>query len=732
MLPFLVFAVSLATSIACGLVALARRELIGARSFAIMMLGETMWTACHLAELVSSGLDAKLLWDGSQWLGVGVATVGSVQFAWEYATGRRARTSQSALLLLPMAAAFALGLCEPIHHWLHPDARIVPGRYFTLLSYTFHSIDWVATAYGLALNALATLILARRLSREHHLYLNQTIAALVAVALPTLLVYGGLGLGISAFGDRDIAFIAFIPAGLIGLLALFRRRLFDIGPVARDAVVEEMDQAVLVVDTKGRLVDFNKAAHALLDVPPDRAIGRPAAEAIGPIWGARPDHPGERAVIRRGDATEVDPRWIEVTRTPLTDPQGRLIGTLLGVRDASAQVSELQEAQRHSASLKAQLEHAQRLESLGRLAGGVAHDFNNILTGIVGNASMIQFAAPAGSEIASMSKEIVRASETAAALTRQLLAFSRKQPGAMVTIALPGAVDRLRAMLSRLLGERIALEVDCPADIWPVTIDPTQFEQVLVNLAVNAKDAMPDGGTLGIVARNVALDAPITAAAGALGPGSYVHLAVRDSGCGIPAEQLERVLEPFFTTKPAGKGTGLGLSVVYGIVQQAGGAIRIASEAGRGTTVELWLPRAESGSDKPLGGPTGVPATSRGERILLVEDQDGVRETVQRSLEKLGYAVTAAGTGVEALALARGAPPFDLLLTDVVMPGMNGPDVAHAMQKLHPGIRVLFVSGYHEQALAERRLAVPGAALLKKPFDAFALAAAVRAALGNV
>ena len=379
--------------------------------------------------------------------------------------------------------------------------------------------------------------------------------------------------------------------------------------------------------------------------------------------------------------------------------------------------------------LEAQLRQAQKMESVGRLAGGVAHDFNNLLTVMLSNATLAKDGLPEGDPARDDLTEVEEAAKRAAVLTRQLLAFARRQvaePRALDLNAVTLAMDK---MLRRLIGEDVELVTLLAEGLGTVWADPGHIEQVLVNLAVNARDAMPDGGKLTIETSNVALDAEYATHHMGMTPGEYVLLAVSDTGHGMTPQVLEHVFEPFFTTKERAKGTGLGLSTCYGIVKQSGGWIWVYSEPGQGTTFKIYLPRIQAQAEAFT--PT-VPAPLRGgsETILMVEDDDKVREVALRTLRERGYIVLEAANGWEALRAAEDKnAAIALLLTDIVMPHMGGRELVERLRTLRPEIKVLYTSGYAEQAIVHQGTLDRGVAFLPKPFDSTSLARKVREVL---
>jgi len=385
-----------------------------------------------------------------------------------------------------------------------------------------------------------------------------------------------------------------------------------------------------------------------------------------------------------------------------------------------------QEGQRR---LERQLAESQKMEAIGKLAGGVAHDFNNMLTAILGYASLIYEDAPADSPIREQASQIRRAAESAAVLTHKLLAFSRRQVLQTNQFDFKVMLDSLLLLVRRVIGENITVTSETEAGLWPVLADPAQVEQSIVNLAINARDAMPGGGTLQIVARNAPRPNGERRADGDVRPGHYVQITVTDTGTGMDDTIQARMFEPFFTTKPHGKGTGLGLSTVYGFIRQCGGYIGVTSAPGRGTSMELLLPRAPDMAP-PSTTPTSTPLRADGpkETVLVVEDEDAVRMLAVESLQRGGYVVIQAASGEEAL---RVADAFDgaihVLLSDVVMPGMKGPELAARLRAARPSIRVLLMSGYAADVVTKDDF--KEATLLSKPFAPAVLTKAVRQVL---
>ncbi|HVY47492.1 MAG TPA: ATP-binding protein, partial [Minicystis sp.] len=475
------------------------------------------------------------------------------------------------------------------------------------------------------------------------------------------------------------------------------------------ALISASPLAIYSVDAEGRVTSWNPAAERIFGWSTDEALG-----TVLPF--VQEDKLDEFASLRgrmlEGESftnlalvrTRRDGRRIElsVSTAPLHDARGQTNAIMAVAADVTAQ-----------RLVEEQLRQSQKLEALGRLAGGVAHDFNNLLAVVSSYAGLLRGTLAPGDPRVQHVEQIRGAAERAARLTRQLLAFGRKQVLQPVRLDVNATVSSMVQLVQRVIGEDVRLTLDLAPRVAPVLADPTQLEQVLLNLCLNARDAMPDGGDMVISTRE-------EAAEGVLGRPAVV-LAVSDTGHGMDEGTRERVFEPFFTTKEHGRGTGLGLATVYGIVQQSGGMIRVDTAPGRGSTFYVHLPQA-AGDAPPAASPEPAEPDvgGRGRRVLLVEDEPLVRFVAARILRDGGYVVLEAATPDEALAIARDAGTLiDALVTDVVMPGMNGERLAREIDKLRPGIAVLFVSGYADAALE------PTVAFLAKPFTPDALLGAV-------
>jgi PAS domain S-box-containing protein len=429
---------------------------------------------------------------------------------------------------------------------------------------------------------------------------------------------------------------------------------------------------------------------------------------------------GLEARLRRADGQLI---WARLSTSAVRGSDGSVLW-YEGVIEDVTERKRAEEALRESEERFLQ---SQKMEAVGKLAGGIAHDLNNLLTVMTGYSELLLARVPEGDAARREVVEIARAGERAAALTKQLLAFSRRQVLQPRVLDLNAVVAVMDSMLRRVIGEDVELRTLLAADLGSVLADQGQVEQVLMNLAVNARDAMPKGGMLTIETGNVHLDEMYAGKRAVVTPGRYVMLAVTDSGCGMPPEIQERVFEPFFTTKEVGKGTGLGLSTVYGIVKQSDGYVWVYSEPGHGTTFKVYLP-LQTDAQRPVERPVLEQAPPPGaETILLVEDEDVVRELVREVLDMNGYTVLESRNGPEALALAAAhAGRIHLMLTDLVMPRMSGRELAEKLGPQRPDMRVLYMSGYTDDTVLHHGIVDPGVSFLQKPFRAEALARKVR------
>lgn len=513
-----------------------------------------------------------------------------------------------------------------------------------------------------------------------------------------------------------------------------RETLVDVRSIAENTLrtlIESLPMGLIIADEKGRITDLNESSLRMFGYSREELLGQ-AIETLLPER-LRNSHHGHRAgyiqhpharpmglgmelFARRKDGTEFP---VEVSLGPLATKDGMLVtGTVIDISERK--------------KIEQQLRLAQRMEAIGQLAGGIAHDFNNLLAVIMGSADIIVDALPRGDPLGRKVEMIRSAGSSAADLVRQLLAFSRQQMVQPLVLNVPKIIARTQAMLQRIIGEDIEFKVIVEDSVGSIKADPGQIEQVLLNLAANARDAMPKGGRLSIHASNVELDESDRKKHAPVVPGPYVMLAIEDTGCGMDLKTQARIFDPFFTTKALGKGTGLGLATVYGIVKQTGGYIWVYSELGHGTIFRVYLPRVGKAIQTAQREASETEALQGSETILLAEDSESLREMAQEYLESIGYRVLSAVSGEKALQRAKDFQgPIHLLLTDVVMPEMSGPELANHMTSLRPGVKIIFTSGYTDDAITRQGILDPKVAFIQKPYRPKALAKKVRQVLNG-
>ncbi len=492
--------------------------------------------------------------------------------------------------------------------------------------------------------------------------------------------------------------------------------------------IEQSPETMMITDTEGTIQYVNPAFQTITGYTCEEAIGQNPrilksgqhdADVYTAMWKTLLDGQvweGRLINKRKDDSLYTE----DVSIAPVKDPNGTITNYVAVKRDITAELER-----------EDMLRQAQKMESVGRLAGGVAHDFNNMLTIILGQAQLLAMKLAADAPHRHNVAEIVQAAQRSANLTRQLLAFARKETIAPVPLDLNGAVGDLLKMLRRLIGEDIDLSWQPGAKLWRVKMDPGQLDQLLVNLCVNARDAIDGVGKVTIETENVSIDEEYCRSHVEAKPGHYVMLTVSDDGCGMDAETMSQVFEPFFTTKPTGEGTGLGLATVYGIIKQNMGFVNVCSELEKGTTFRLYLPRLAGKESRHDPRQSPQPCPHGNETVLLVEDEPAVREIAQAFLEECGYRVLEADCPATALDVAAANPEtIDLLLTDVVMPGMNGRDLAERLTAGRPSLRVLYMSGYTASTIVHRGVLDQGVQFISKPFTLEELARKVREVLG--
>lgn len=533
-----------------------------------------------------------------------------------------------------------------------------------------------------------------------------------------------------AFSEQDLEFFGSVGGHIA--LAIERKRAEEQLHASRELysnVVESMSDGVVVLDKSFRFLSWNRAMEELTDTPREAVLRNgelpweifPHLADLGVDQMMKGAMEGElqRATNLNHELTNGTSLVTHETYRPLRGAEGDIQGVVGVVRDVTQRLAA-EEALKRS---EEQLQQAQKMEAIGRLAGGVAHDFNNLLTAINGYSELVLERLPGEDPIRSHVEEIRLAGEHAAELTQQLLAFSRKQVISPKVVDLNAQVEELQTMLTRLIGEDVELVTELDGTLQRIKTDPGQLEQVLINLVVNARDAMPQGGTLTVRTENRHMRGEENNGNGE--PGEYAGLVVTDTGVGMAPEVRARIFEPFFTTKETGKGTGMGLSTVYGIVKQNGGRIWVDSEPDRGTSFFVFFPRSSEPLTVEAARPDSVD-TNGSETVLVVEDEEAVRSLTRMILQRSGYHVLEAANASEALAIFDSLDrPLDLLLSDVVMPRMSGPHLAARLQEKQPDLKVLFISGHADETIVQHGVLMPDTELLVKPFSVKELLARV-------
>jgi PAS domain S-box-containing protein len=625
--------------------------------------------------------------------------------------------------IMPVASAGdAEGYVDQLHLSIHDDAR-GPGMTATA----------IITGEPVAIADPRTDPMFRTLQPEvaKRGFMSAVALPLVVEGRPigALTVYGSV---VNAFGAIEVELLQHLVDDISFKLEVIgreeNRRAAEAERDRLAAVVEQAGESVVITDDDRRIIYTNPAFTRITGYDREEVLGRRTE-----FLGGETQSPESGAAM--GEAIRGGKSWAGPTRgrrkggpdsdmhmmiNPRRDSSGAVVGSIIIGRDVSREQS-----------LEAQLMQSQKLEAVGRLAGGIAHDFNNLLTAISGYAEILREELDAGDARAADVAEIQRAAARATQLTSQLLAFSRRQILSPKPLDPQSVVAEMAPMLGRLIGEDVEVVVKAEAGLGPVLADPSQLDQALLNLALNARDAMPTGGRLEIEAAEVDLDEAFASAHVGVSPGPYVVFRVRDTGIGMTPDVLGHAFEPFYTTKGPGKGTGLGLATVLGIVEQSNGYVDVESEPGRGTTFHLYLPKAVAPrSTAPVGPDPSAERRGAG-TILVVEDEGPVRALLCRILEKAGYSVLAAATGEQALELEAAHPErIDLLFTDVILPGMSGRQVADELKIRRPEVPVLYASGYNQETIAVRGVLEPGISYLAKPYTSEEVLGRLRELLG--
>jgi signal transduction histidine kinase/CheY-like chemotaxis protein len=721
----LLYSFAAAVLFCISLYGLLLRRIPTALPFILITLFGSLWNVGYVLEILSPGLLMKTLWAELRFI-----PVTAIPLLWFMIALNRSghptwlTPGRFMVLAVEPVIVVALALTSRWHTLFRYGFILNAGKAISVLGYSNGPLFYLHVAYTYGMTAFTFVILIRMLKRSQVFHARRTLFVLFGVSLmmvPELLYQAG----ITPIEGMNLTPVFLVGTGLACAYAFFQFRILELLPIASSTVVKTIQDPVLVFDTQDRLLDFNPGAGRTLRLAQGAHVGQ-SLSTLGLPWSGAIARALERPAAK-AEIPIVLPdgeRVFDLTATPISDRRGKSLGRLVLLHD----ITERRRAEDALRRSEEALQHAQKMEAVGRLAGGIAHDFNNLLTVITGYCDVILEKIPEKNPLRGDIGEIRLASERAAALTGQLLAFSRMQVLQPRVLDLNELVENTKRIFGRLIGENIRLEMGLSPNAGNIRADQGQIEQVIMNLVVNARDAMPSGGTLALsTSRCTRDDASPGDDLGAC-PGDFVLLTVGDTGRGMDKAVVSRIFEPFFTTKEIGKGTGLGLSTAYGIVKQSGGWIECWSEPGRGTRFSIFLPRVEEKADS-AGGPVNGSRPGCGEEtILLVEDERAVRSLARIVLEKNGYTVIEAESGEKALDLL-GTLEVDLLISDVVMPGMSGRELARHVRERKPDIRIVFVSGYDVEAVLQRGPLEGNAGYIQKPFDSLALLRAVRETL---
>jgi PAS domain S-box-containing protein len=748
-IPLALYTLSLLVSAGVTAVCWRYRAEPGALAYALLALSQTFATFGFILELISPSLTAKVFWDSVQYIGTGAWSLSLLAFAFSYSNAKPRRLWLIySLVAIPLIATVVLSFATPLDGPMRAHSRVISGTPFDWLLYDFTNTVTllVLYIYGLYLTSLALLLSAYRSASTLHR--SQLRIVIVGTLIPIL----GTALTFTTLSDtpyRDLTPITFAISNAVVSWGLLRYRLFRVLPLARDLVVESMDDAVFVIDLHDRLVDLNKSARQILGAHAEGLIGRPSAEVFHP-W---PDLFRQYYGLTQANSEIIveqdgEQRYINLRIQPARNQRGELMGSVVVARDLTEHRKLEEIIRRHHEQLEhlvaertaalslanqqlrdeiagreraeAQLVQAQKMEAIGRLTSGVAHDFNNLLTTIIGHTELLLLEPDMAQQMCDDLSQVLQAANHAAALTQQLLAFSRKQARQVQDVDIGLTVRQMEPLIRRLIGEHIEVTLNLATDIGWVRADPGQIQQVILNLVVNARDAMPNGGHLRIDLTHVPID-PTPA---------LVRLIVTDTGIGMTPDILQHLFEPFFTTKAHGQGTGLGLATVYGIVAQSGGHIDVISTPGQGSTFTITLPE-HAAEPQPKEGHANAPPARGHETILLVEDAAGVRNVIERSLREHGYVVLSAGSAEDAQAICAGHPHvIDLMLSDITLPtGMQGRTLGEELLRRGRVQRVIYMSGYPDGQLGRDDADTLDVPFIQKPFTPNSLLRLVAAAL---
>jgi PAS domain S-box-containing protein len=669
--------------------------------------------------LSSTTLDSFLFWVKMSFLGGGLGIVWLV-FTLRY-DGRSVRdvTRIAVLAAVEPTVVFILAWFNNLNHLLWAQAVAAPitaPGALLRVDARLGPLFWIWTAYQYALLLSGVVILLRGLFRVPSAYRGQTVAVLVAMIVPWTANVLFL-VGRTSVTGVDLTAFAFALSGIALFLALYRFHFLDLAPIPRSLVLEASPNGVLVLDSRGRLVDINSAAEAILGCSARDVLGVEGTQVLPALSPAASGTDIELTFVCDG----VD-RSYDLHVAPLRKRMGKL-ALLVDVTDRKR--------------MAARLLQAQKMDALGLMAGGIAHDFNNLLTGILGNLSIMREETEQPNSIAEPLAQAEKAARQAAGLTRNLLAFSRNGSPAPACVDLNQCIDLTLQSITKLVPPSVTIVREYAPGLWNILIDQVQLGQLVINLVINARDAMNGAGTLTIQTSNVNVDERFVQTHPETRPGEHVLMQVTDTGDGMTDAVLQHLFEPFFTTKPVGHGTGLGLAVVYGAVKQASGWIIVETAVGKGTTFSTYLPRCREQAQAPAPACQGAPTqhTEGQETVLIVDDEEMIVHVTRRMLERSGYKVMTAADGPSALAIIERNPAIaDLVVLDMTMPGMTGDEVLWELRRLGCTAPILLSSGYSAGGSIQDLVGGTGGAngFLPKPYTMQELSEAVRTTLDGI
>jgi len=752
LIPYLV---SFSITLAVGIFTLSRRDQKGALAYSWVLLFELIWIVGFIFELLSETLQWKLFWDNFQFIGSYGAVFVALLFSMVFANIDLRKWKKTLILLIVFELIMMIFVFTDPYHGLirvKNSAEVIPTDYYSFLLYDYGILMWITAGY-IYITVIIDLFLLIKYakSQRKRIYRIQTLFISFSFTLPYILSLL-TSFGLIIFNLRDLSPFIFGISNALLFFGLFYFHVFDITPIARALILEQMVEGVCIFDVQGRLVDMNLSMEKILQTHGLKEIGT-NDKTLFSNW---PEmlhflqDEKEHDEIPFGEEKEDNgKRFFDVRKIRVYDKYKfgtDYSGIFLVFQDITEKRQTRQiiqkardeyehkfhEKTKELQKINDQLRHAQKMENLGRLAGGIAHDFNNILTSIIGNVELALFNCDESDPNYEYFKDIQDASQTAARLTTQLLTFSRKKIIESKVFNPNSLIEKQSKMLNRIIGENINLELNLAEDIGFFEADPSMIEQIILNLVVNARDAMPKGGNLKIETKNMIIDEIFCESHIDARPGEYIFLSVSDNGMGIPPEIQKHIFEPFFTTKEPNQGTGLGLAVVYGAVKQSKGFIDFYSEIDEGTIFKIYLPRVYSEKEPlPSQNQSDKKYFLKGsETILYVEDNDSVRKTIEKSLIQLGYRVISCANGKIALQEFKNQQgKIDLLISDVIMPEMGGEELVSRIHEINPKIKIIYNSGYTDDFITTQGIINSKSHFLSKPFTLKSIGDKVRSVL---